>query len=511
MEYKNIKRKLELFNYKNNYIKYNEKISYDEINLEDFFYEIFYRNSEFPFEEKGKDNYIQGKYNSICVEIGAYNKKIKDEKTGEDKEISFSKNYIITKELEQLDEIRDKNFVISSPITYIGRTRNSNNARNCYGLAFDIDGVEEQQIEDIIHQMNTGFLPVANIIVNSGNGVHLYYLFENPISLFDNIKYLLKDLKYKLTDIVWNSYTSKIKVKQFQGIFQGFRLPETKTKFGEIVKAFKSDRVYYTIRELNQYIKNEKLRLTDEDIKIIENAIYKSKKLSLKEAKEKYPDWYERRIVKGEKKGVWHIKKDLYNWWLRKCHSEEIKEGHRYFSLMALAMYALKCDISEEKLKEDAEKLFDPMEELTTDEDNHFTREDIEDSLKAFTESYRTFPRKDIEKLTGVSIPSNKRNGRKQELHLKGARMLQELDDPNANWRNKDGRPNKKAIVMLWRLKNYNGTKYSCQKATGLSKNTIKKWWNFKLKDFTDYSDKLGSEITTIIDEENIKEKNKKN
>ncbi|VWL89619.1 hypothetical protein [Oceanivirga miroungae] len=487
IKYKNIDRKIELFNYKNNIIKYNNKVNYEEIGLEEFFIKVFSRNNELPFEDKrvkGED-YTKGKYNAICVEIGAYTKKIKDK--GEEKEVSCSNNYIITNDLEILGDFYDANFVITSPITYIGRTRNSNNSRTCYGLAFDVDGVEKQQIEDILHQMKTGFIPTANIIVNSGNGVHLYYLFDKPISLFENIKYLLKDFKYQLTDIIWNSYTSNIKTKQFQGIFQGFRLPDTKTKFGEKVQAFATNRKYYTVSELNGFIKDPKKRLKEDEIHIIENAIYKRKKLSLKEAKEKYPDWYERRIVKGQKKGTWHIKRDLYDWWLRKCYSEEIREGHRYFTLMALSMYALKCNISEEELLNDAYKLLEKMESLTTNEDNHFTEDDIKDSLAAFKENYRTFPRKDIEKLTGVLIPANKRNGRKQEIHLKGARMLQELDDPNSNWRNKEGRPkgakdkkprkNKKDIIQQWKIKNPNGNKYQCEKELGISRHTVIKWW----------------------------------
>ena len=116
------------------------------------------------------------------------------------------------------------------------------------------------------------------------------------------------------------------------------------------------------------------------------------------------------------------------------------------------------------------------MESLTTNEDNHFTEDDIKDSLNAFRENYRTFPRKDIEKLTGVSIPANKRNGRKQEVHLEIARATRDITQKinGTNWRENNGRKNKSHIIAIWRLKNPEGTKYACQKQTGLSKNTIK-------------------------------------
>lgn len=328
--------------------------------------------------------------------------------------------------------------------------------------------------------MSTNWLPKANIIVNSGNGLHIYYLFEKPIALFENIKYLLKDLKYKLTDIIWNSYTSTLKEKQFQGIFQGFRMPETKTKFNKEVKAFRIEHKYYTVDELNNYIKDPKKRLNKEQLETINKTRYDKKKISLAKAKELYSDWYERRIVKGQQKGSWHIKEDLYNWWLRKCYGEEIREGHRYFTIMALAMYALKCNISYERLRADAYALYDTMEAMSYNEDNHFTEEDIEDGLKAYKEKYRTFPRKDIAKLTGVVIQPNKRNGLKQDQHIKKMNLIRDnITHPNRNWREGNGRKNKSHIINLWRLKNPNGTKYACRKETGLSKNTIKKWWDY--------------------------------
>uniref|UniRef100_UPI0009BEA9B4 hypothetical protein n=1 Tax=Streptobacillus moniliformis TaxID=34105 RepID=UPI0009BEA9B4 len=314
-----------LFNDNYLYLSFNSYFSFRRLDLYDFFDIIFSRNDEISFEEKCKINYIEGKYNAIFV----YVQKDKN------------KNCIITKDLEELDYINGADFAISSPITYIGRNRTANNARYCYGLAFDIDGVKMQNLTDILHQMKHIRIPIANIIVNSGNGVHLYYLFEKPIALFPNIKELLKDLKYKLTVEIWNMYTSSIKEKQVQGIFQGFRLPGTKTKFGEIVTAFyNEDSKFLTVEDLNKFIYDRKKRLTKEELQAINNTTYKPKRISLKKAKELFPDWYERRIVRKEIRGKWNIKRDLYDWWFEKIKGNEVKEGHRYFCLMSLAMYA---------------------------------------------------------------------------------------------------------------------------------------------------------------------------
>ena len=59
---------------------------------------------------------------------------------------------------------------------------------------------------------------------------------------------------------------------------------------------------------LNEFV-DEKSRVTQ--------FKYKSE-LTKAQAKEKYPEWYERRIENGEPKGVWHVNRALYDWWKKK-------------------------------------------------------------------------------------------------------------------------------------------------------------------------------------------------
>ena len=75
-------------------------------------------------------------------------------------------------------------------------------------------------------------------------------------------------------------------------------------------------------------------------------ALMRKSRLSLAEAKEKYPDWYDRRVVKKERRGRWTVKRDLYDWWLHRI-ADEIKVGHRFYGIMTLAIYAKKCNIDE--------------------------------------------------------------------------------------------------------------------------------------------------------------------
>ena len=460
-------KKKELYNLRNGYLKYNPYFQYTEINVYKFFELIYSRNDEMPLEEcEGASQEHQNhKYHGIATEI------LKDR----------ARHFMIFNDLNFLEEIKDREFVITSPISYIGRNRTAKNSRFLYAFAIDLDGVEKQHIENIFYQYKSGAMPKPNIIVSSGNGLHLYYILEKPIALFDNIKILLKRFKYGLIDLVWNSYTSSVKKRQYQGIFQGFRIPETKTKFGEVVRAFYLENSeLYTVEKLNHWVTGRR-KLVDTEIDIINKALYVPKKLTLKEAKEKYPDWYERRIVKGDKsRKKWHIKRDLYDWWKRTItDNEKVVEGHRYFCIMSLAMYGLKCDIPYEEVKADAYSFLEEMENKTRNQDNHFTEEDIEDALKAYKESYMTFPRKDIEIVTGILIPPNKRNYQKQKDHLEEIRMIRDLrmKRQGKKWTDNNGRKSKKDEVISYLLFNQNATKYKCIKETGLSKPTVYKYW----------------------------------
>lgn len=460
-------KKKELYNLRNGYLKYNPYFQYTEINVYKFFELIYSRNDEMPLEEcEGASQEHQNhKYHGIATEI------LKDR----------ARHFMIFNDLNFLEEIKDREFVITSPISYIGRNRTAKNSRFLYAFAIDLDGVGKQQIEDIFYQYKNEVMPKPNIIVSSGNGLHLYYILEKPIALFDNIKILLKRFKYGLIDLVWNSYTSSVKKRQYQGIFQGFRIPETKTKFGEVVRAFYLENSeLYTVEKLNHWVTGRR-KLVDTEIDIINKALYVPKKLTLKEAKEKYPDWYERRIVKGDKsRKKWHIKRDLYDWWKRTItDNEKVVEGHRYFCIMSLAMYGLKCDIPYEEVKADAYSFLEEMESKTGNQDNHFTEEDIEDALKAYKESYMTFPRKDIEIVTGILIPPNKRNYQKQKDHLEEIRMIRDLrmKRQGKKWTDNNGRKSKKDEVISYLLFNQNATKYKCIKETGLSKPTVYKYW----------------------------------
>lgn len=388
-----------------------------------------------------------------------------------------AKHYVLTDGLEQLEDLLQGEFVITSPISYYGRRRTGNNARYAYALAFDLDGVQMPQLRDVLHQIKNEIIPKPTYLVNSGRGLHLYYFIQRPPALMPHIQSCLKELKYALTRQIWNRFTSTRKDVEVQGILQGFRMIGSPSKLGREfpVTAYRvGERV--TLDYLIGFVPE-----TSGERERVFDALQST--ITLEEAKEKYPDWYQRRVVEGKPRGRWTIKRDLYDWWLRRIRSE-INVGHRFFGCMTLAIYAVKCGISEEELRRDAYSLLEEYDAMSYEDTNRFTEDDIEAAIGIYNDSYCTFPRDDIGKVTGLQMPVNKRNGRKQALHLRMARSNRDIlceERGKKDWREGAGRPTGSGTaeqkVREYRSEHPNANVTEVARALGISRTTVYKWW----------------------------------
>lgn len=430
---------------------------YEEVHPFNFYRAIF---PEGALEKMGE--FDKGKYRGLAVEL----------LTVEGESKPRVKRHTVTDDLSRLDVmLQSENFILISPISYIGKHRTADNARFIYALAIDLDGIEKKgNLVDLFHQIQkVDYIPTPTYIVWSGTGLHLYFQFVKPIPCFRNITKQLSILKQALTRKIWNMYTTTLSTKpQYESLFQGFRLVGGVTKAGGRTKAFiTGDPV--TIEYLNQYVDSEKQ---------VKDFKYKTE-LTLAEAEKKYPEWYQRRINDDKPRGAWTCHRGLYDWWLGRVQSEAV-EGHRYHAVMCLAIYAKKCGIPKEELENDALGLVSVLDDLTISEDNHFTEEDVMCALEMYNDNYYVFSADAVARYSRIPIEHNKRNHRKQALHLARARAVQEFDDKmnNTNWRKGNGRKSKQAAVQEWRLKNPEGKKADCIRETGLSKPTVYKHWN---------------------------------
>ena len=432
----------------------------EEVRAEDFYRDLFPEGS---FETRG--DYDAQLPNGIVMQV-----------VQKDDGKTYALNHLVFDDLDVFADMEGVAFAITSPVSYFGKRRVAENSRYLYAFTFDLDGVGMPQLRDTLHQMNTGWIPMANFVVNSGTGLHLYYLLDSPIPMYPKNRKMLKALKYALIERIWNGYTSTLEKRQMQGIVQGYRVVGSQTKLGEdyLVRAYRHREERWTIEALLEFVFTDKQR--DE----IRDTL-KPSKLSLEQAKKKYPEWYDKRVVNNEPRGRWYVKRDLYDWWFRRIQMEATVH-HRYWCIACLAIFARKCEgsVTEDELRTDAFSLLDRYEMLTVEDTNHFTEQDIIDALEIYNEAkdeHNTRVKRDtIAEWSGLDMPVNRRNYRKQGAHLKRARIVQELDYPDGEWRNKDGASTKEQMIRAYAAEHPEARHGEIAKTLGVSRPTVVKY-----------------------------------
>lgn len=486
----------------------------------DFYHEIFCDN-----ELDEAFAFTPGKYTAIALEIT--NQKKRDGKT-------LVYRHTITDDLDGIDALlHSDNFCILAPVSYAGNSRKSINARVMYALCVELDdlkvGAEQEQegLWNLVYQWDgpSKVLPRPTFCVSSGSGIHLYYVFERPIALFPNVVKSLIKYKTELTQRIWNRYVTYAYKKediQFESVFQAFRMPGTLTKNGERAEAFRTGEKV-SIEYMNSFIPESYRKKGAEIV-----AAYKSS-VNLTEAKHKWPDWYERRIVQGDKKiKKWDIAGKvnggnpyaLYDWWYRKI-SEGALVGKRYYCLLMLVVYAIKCDVPEDKLRDDCYRLLDKYDAMAFQperyagydriqkkkkdpEKNRFTAKDVEAALQAYQDAgLYTYPISSIVARSGITIEKNRRNGQKQEWHLEDIRTKKaQMKKRGQSFANPEGRPKgsgtAEQTVAKYRAEHPDKSVTAVAKALNMSRTTVYKWWDSVA--LPDESKKEKSERDELID-----------
>ena len=448
-----------IINIKENYLQLKEILSsrYDEVNGLDFYRYIFPNN-----ENEGELNTDFSKPNAVYL--------YKDEKDeGTERRVRRRIMLNDTWEEDYIRYIECNPLTFCSGLSYRGRTNRLEKAQHMNAMVFDLDSVGYNEIMNLLLRIGKKPAPRTllqpTFIVMSGTGLHIYYVFEEPIELYPNIKLQLKRLKYDLTFRIWDyKGTSQEKQIQYQSINQGFRMVGSlNNKYDLPVIAFKTgERV--RLDDLNDYTIEDKNKV---DV----NKPFRPTKYTKEEAKEKFPEWYQRVVVEGNKnQKKWKIKRDLYDWWLRQ--KDKVVGGHRYFYLMCLVIYGVKCDIPKSEVKKDMEEVFDYLSDL--EHSNPLTKEDLNSALEVYDRGYYNFTIEDIEKLTDIRIERNKRNYRPQEQHLKIARATRDI--LHDNWRVGNGRPSKEELVKDYIKNNPNENPTEISKNLGISRTTVYKY-----------------------------------
>lgn len=267
-----------------------------------------------------------------------------------------------------------------------------------YAFVIDLDGVSPADLR-VLMKREIKKLP-PTYIVNSGQGVHLVYMFTNPVACYKVRKKPLKQAIKALASL-FKVKTYSYEVDPTATLVHPYRVVGSRTKLGQTAKAYK-------IGEKREVV--EMLKLLNIDTYLFEEhkkkpktqrrkASYNSKVATLPTGRVRFYDsTYER---------VRH----------------EVDEGHRYLSLFALAIIAYKCRIPRAQIEEDIGDLvdlFNQKEHMQKVREN-----EIEKALTGYSQKFVKVNSYTLEEYLGFTFHrKTKRNGLKQGEHLLIARAV---------------------------------------------------------------------------------------
>ena len=346
-----------------------------------------------------------------------------------------------------------RNDILIGGCTYFNNWISKKSAKNIYTFIIDYDnaysGVLLTALQRDWESANGEHFAKPTYIVNSGTGLHLYFVLTEPVpvyhSMTENIDKLYRALAVQQSQRVYVQ-------RQVQWFGQDFRCAGGLNKYDWENTIFRVGEKW-DIDDLGKAVGLE-------DVHFIRYGEKRQKKKG------------ERR--KRQKIVGWKTDRAFYDYALRNC-KEKTTEGHRYLSMCALSVIAYKCGVDQDELERGLESLLRVYNKGAM---RQIEPKEIQSAMKMYNEKAMATPRESLEHWQGWEYHPIKRNGRKREVHLQRARAVQLIDYPEGEWRNKEGRPDKRAEVSQWRSDHPEGKKADCIRETGLSKPTVYKYWD---------------------------------
>lgn len=369
--------------------------------------------------------------------------------------------HIVTMSIsEAIMECSERNDMLMGGCTYFNNWISKKSAKDIYSFIIDMDNVYSGVLNSALRAdwktASGEQLPKPTYIVNSGTGLHLYFVLTEPIP---NYKLTTENLDKLYRALAVGQTTKRVYLRQqVQWFGQDFRMAGGKNKYNEQNTVFRvGDK--WDIDELGRAV----------GLKDVHFVRYG-------EPRQKKPQEIIR--AKRNKGKGWYSNRAFYDYALKNCE-DKTKEGNRYTSMCALSVIAWKCAVPMSELERD---LLSLLPTYNKDATRIIKEKEVYSAIKMYNERAMLTQRERLEHWQGWEYKPIKRREKplKQAVHLRLARnqlaLMKEMGIAS------QGRPQesgtKKQIVLEWRSEHPSGTKSECHRDTGLSRTTIGKWWN---------------------------------
>lgn len=373
---------------------------------------------------------------------------------------------------EAVEMCRGRNDVLMGGSSYFNEFVSKATAKNIYAFIIDMDNVYSGTLlRALQHEWKTesgDYIPMPTYIVNSGTGLHLYFVLDKPLpcykSQMTNIDQLYRRLAVMET-------TRRVYLrKSVQWFGQDFRMAGGNGKNGWENTVFKVGQKW-DVDELGEAVGLERVHFIHEgEAKPRENKQKDHKR-------------------KGKPRKGYYLNRAVYDTSVKRC-GEETHEGNRYMSMCALSVLAWKCKVPQDELEADLLSLLPTYNNGAV---RKVKKKEVYSAMKMYNERAIDTPKLRTQDWLGWKFKGAERNGRKRHEHLRDEYFVDENGRQKVNpcaqnrelalkfMREKgqiEGRPTKAEAVKEWRSAHPNGKRVHCHKDTGMSRDTIRKWWN---------------------------------
>ena len=364
---------------------------------------------------------------------------------------------------EAISYSEGRNYVLMGGTVYFNQFISKATAKEIYALIIDMDnvysGILQLALQNDWKRAGGESVPQPTYIVNSGTGLHLYFLLDTPLQCYHSQLVQIDQLYRKLAEMETTGYNYLQKSVQWFG--QDFRMAGSCGKNGWENTVFKIGQ-RWSADQLGKAVGLSGVHFYSEG-----------------EPRVKPKVGTQQRTSKFKRTG-YHLNSRVYETSVDRCRSET-HEGHRYTSMCALSVLAYKCNIPLSRLEKDLKSLI-PF--YNRKAERKMRENEIYSAMKMYNSKALTTPRERTEEWLEWEFVGAKRNGRRQDVHIKTVNAMRKFrrDELGEDEYKNNGRPigsgTAQQRVQQWRSEHPDGSKSQCKSDTGLSYPTIRKWWD---------------------------------
>lgn len=383
-----------------------------------------------------------------CQERGKYNALI---------ELTNGKFIFLHDDLQNIPDYEKIYGAKMNYIGYAGQTGEDSLARELHAFAIRIVLPDSMVWQDLFamfhrHKKKNATRICPTFILDEGASQYFVYVLTSPLPMYKKFLKKISNMHNTLSREIHKGFEeacfSSCKKPRQRNIYARHGVVGTIVG-GDLCSAYQIGDVF-SLDDINALLpKTDRL-------------IYHKSTVSLDDAQVLWPEWYHYRVEQKRKssgKRTWKLKPDAYQWFLDLAYDnmEIVKPG----VLEALASYAIKAAIPTKRFMDDLFMLADEL-------GNYFGKEVVDHHLSSAIAlsdeepgKLKAWSLKYIEKLSGLTLPRNKRNFRPRQEHLK---LLHEAQS-------------KEKEVRQWQKEHPGSTRAQCARALDIEWDTANRWW----------------------------------